>query len=95
MIFLYLVGLIAYLFTWILSLLPGDDFLAIPAAGYSAIETVGGYLGWFLGLAGPSVKSTLLTIVPIIIGIKVATFLWHIIRFWRVPLISRFIQGKE
>jgi len=94
MIFLYLIGLIAYIFTWVLSLLPDGDFLALPDVAYEAVNTVGSWFGWLIGIFGPNIKTAILTALPIYLGIQLAVFLWHILRHWKVPLVSRFIQGK-
>lgn len=95
MVFLWLIGLIAYLTTWILSLLPDATFLPLPDVAANAVGTVAGWFGWLIGLGGANLKSTILTVLPIVIGIEVAAFLWHIIRHWRVPLISKFTASKS
>jgi len=95
MIFLYLIGLIAYMFSWILSLLPNADFLALPVSAYSAVEEVASWLGWALGLMGPSVKATLLVIIPIVLGLEIATSLWYIIRHWDIPLVNRWVGNRN
>ena len=91
MILLYLVAAICGLLSMILGLLPGPEFLALPEVAYSAVGTVGDWTAWALGLAGSEIKSTLLAIIPIIIGINIALSLWSIIRTWKAPIVGRFI----
>lgn len=89
MIFLYLVAALTALITFALSLLPGDTFLAMPAAATDAIAQAGAIGSWLLNLAGSSVRETVLTILPLVIAIKLVAFGWQILRKWRPPGLAR------
>jgi len=95
MLFMYLIGLIAYLLSFILSLLPDSTFLALPTAAWTAVGTVSGWFGWLIGLGGTQLKNTILTCIPIVMAIEIASLLWHIIRKWKTPFISKFIDSKS
>jgi len=91
MIFLFIVAALAALLTFALSILPGPDFFALPAAATSAMETAGGVGGFFLGLAGEDVKAAALTILPLFLGVKIAVLLWTIIRNWKPPIVGKYL----
>jgi len=91
MIFLYLIAGICAVLNFIFQLLPPSTFLALPAAAYDAVGTVGGWTSYFLGLAGTEVKATLLQIIPIIIAVNIAVILWGIVRKWKAPIVGRYI----
>jgi len=83
MIFIFLFAAIADLLNIVFSLMPGADTLPLPAAAYDAVSVVGGWLAYFLGLAGEDIKDTLLTIIPLVLGINIFISLWNVLRNWR------------
>jgi len=92
MIFLYLVAAIAGIFTFALSILPDPTtFFPMPTIAWEALTTASGWVSYILGLGGPDIKETLLTIIPLVIGLNVAVALWHIIRKWRPPVVGKFL----
>jgi len=90
MIFLYLLAGVIGVLNFIFGLLPGPTFLAMPDAVGTALHTISEAAGWALGLAGTEVKAAVLTLLPIMVGLKVAFALWDIIKNFRpvnVPLV--------
>jgi len=88
MIFVLLMAAVTGILTFALQLLPGDDFLALPDLMYTAVGTAAGWAGWALSLSGTAVKDTVLTIVPLVIGLKLTIFLWKILTHWRPPMVK-------
>lgn len=92
MIWLYLAAAVAALFTFAFGVLPGPDFLPIPAAATTALSTVVSWLAWATTLLGDDVRAAGLAAGAAYIAISVAFFLWDVIRTFTFPVINKFLR---
>jgi len=92
MIFLYVLASLSALLTFSLQLLPGETFLPLPTVAYDAVETVASYAGWALGLAGPDIKATILTILALAVPLEITVLLWRVLVKWRPPILGKYFR---
>jgi len=93
MIFFYLVAALAALFTFAFGILPdGATFIPLPDVVYTAVGTVGGWIGWGIGIFGAAVRTALLTCIGVWVVLQIAFFLIDILRFFKFPIVNKLLK---
>lgn len=90
MIMLLIIGGVIAMITLFLGFLPDSGYLVMSQS--TIIVVVAKWLSYFMGLFGDNIKNTMLVAGGWYLSVRISIFVLDVIRFFRVPIISRVFK---
>jgi len=100
MIFFFLLALVAFASNAVMSVLPcgvasdtcTSPFLALPPQVTEALTYASNALGYVVYMFGDGIGNAVVTSANILILVYLATLIWNILLYFRVPIVSNVMN---